>query len=112
MPTTPHPNDAELDAFAADPTQWGEPEEVLTGDAAADYGRAVLESAGVDVDALDQRMGRPRLGPGAVGTRSPRVNASITPEMDADLTALQAKTGKDRSALVREAIKQYLPNAS
>ena len=60
--TTTH--DEDLQAFASDPTQWGEPEEVLTGESAAAHGRSVLESAGVDVDELDRRMGRPRLGPG------------------------------------------------
>lgn len=112
MTTTPHPHDAELQAFAADPTQWGKPEATQTGSAAADAARADLEAAGFDVDAFDQRMGRPRLGPGEKGTRSPRVNASISPEMDAELNALQARTGKDRSALVREALEHYLPSAS
>lgn len=53
------PNEAELQAFAADPTKWGKPKRVLTGAAAAAHGRAVLEAAGVDVDELDRRMGRP-----------------------------------------------------
>lgn len=44
--TTPYPSDAELQAFAADPTQWGDPEETLTGEAAAAAGRADLEAAG------------------------------------------------------------------
>ena len=54
-----HPTDDELQAFAADPSQWGEPEGTLTGPAAAAAGRALLEAAGVDVDELDRRMGRP-----------------------------------------------------
>ena len=107
------PNEAELQAFAADPTKWGKPKRVLTGTAAAAHGRAVLEAAGVDLDALEERRrGRPRLGGGETGTRSPRVNASIPVEMDLQLRAVEASTGKDRSELVREALRRYLPTAS
>lgn len=106
------PNEAELQAFAADPTKWGKPERVLTGAAAAAAARADLEAAGFDVDAFDRRMGRPRLGPGTKGTRSPRANASLSPELDARLRAAEASTGKGRSELVREALEQYLPTAS
>lgn len=111
MTTTPHPHDAELEAFAADPTQWGEPEEVLTGAAAAAHGRAVLEAAGIDVDELDRRMGRPRLGPGEKGTRSPRLNVSISPELDARIEAAHLRTGKKRSTLVREVLERSFPKA-
>lgn len=58
---TPRPTDAELQQFAADPTQWGEPEQVLTGSAAATAARADLDAAGFDGAAFDQRMGRPDL---------------------------------------------------
>lgn len=51
----PHPTDDELQAFAADPTQWGEPTEILTGPAAAAAGRATLVAAGVDVAELERR---------------------------------------------------------
>lgn len=43
---TRRPTDAELQAFAADPTQWGEPEETLHGSDAAAAARADLEAAG------------------------------------------------------------------
>lgn len=42
-----------LDHFASDPTQWGEPEETLTGDAAKAAARATLQMAGVDTDDID-----------------------------------------------------------
>ena len=41
-----------LQAIGTDPTQWGDPEQALTGHAAADAGRADLAAAGVDVGAL------------------------------------------------------------
>ena len=113
MTTTPHPHDDELQAFAADPTKWGKPEQVLTGSAAAAYGSSVLEAAGVDLDALDRRRrGRPRLGPGRKGTRSPRVAASLSPELEARLIAAVISTGKERSEIVREALEHHLPSAS
>ena len=64
MPTTheedaQRPTDAELQAFAADPTQWGEPQGVLTGAAAAAAGRADLEAAGLDVEELERCRARP-----------------------------------------------------
>ncbi|MFI8526283.1 ribbon-helix-helix protein, CopG family [Promicromonospora sukumoe] len=107
-------HDAELQAFAADPTKWGKPERVLTGPEATEYARSVLEAAGVDLDALARRRGRgrPRLGPGEKGTRSPRVAASISPELDARLNSMVTSTGKERSEIVREALQRYLPSAS
>jgi hypothetical protein len=108
---TRRPTDAELQEFAADPTQWGEPEEILTGADAAAAAQADLEAAGFDVDAFDQRMGRPRLGPGEPGTRSPRVNVSISPELDARIEAAHLRTGKKRSALVREVLERSFPKA-
>lgn len=45
-----------LRRWAADPSTFGESEGVLTGAAAAAYGRAVLEHAGVDIEALGRRM--------------------------------------------------------
>lgn len=105
------PTDAELQDFAADPTQWGKPDETQTGADAAAAARADLEAAGFDVDAFDRRMGRPRLGPGDKGTRSPRVNVSISPELDARIEAAHRRTGKKRSALVREVLERSFPKA-
>lgn len=48
-----------LDHFASDPTQWDEPEETLTGDAAKAEARTTLQMAGVDVEAFERRMRYP-----------------------------------------------------
>lgn len=106
------PNDEALEAFAADPSKWGEPESVLTGAEAAAAARADLETAGLDVKAFERRMGRPRLGPGQEGTRSPRAATSLSPELEERLDAVSAKTGKSRSQLMREALEHYLPGAA
>ena len=58
-------DDAALAEWAEDPTTWTAPEGVLRGDAAAAYGRSVLETAGVDIAVVERAAGRPRVGPGA-----------------------------------------------
>lgn len=49
------PADEELSRWARDPFVWGQPQETLTGDAAAAYGRSLLEGAGVDIAAVEGR---------------------------------------------------------
>jgi hypothetical protein len=115
MTTTPQDDDA-LRAFAADPGAWGAPAETLTGQAAADYGRAVLQAAGVDIAELERVAGpgRPRIEPGGLlpkGTRSPRVNVSIPESIDQLLTELEHRRGTTRSVLVREALADYIAKA-
>lgn len=82
----------------------------LHGAAAAAAGRALLEAAGVDVDAVERAVGgRPRLDPAAPrGPRSPRVNVAIPETMDIHLQALAKARGVRTSVLVREALARYL----
>lgn len=105
---------AEADAYAADPTAWGNPIGTLTGADAAQHGRAALEAAGVDADAVERAAveraaGRPRLDghAGTKGQRSPRINVSITPSQDAAIRRIEA-TGQSRSEIVRSAVEEYL----
>lgn len=99
-----------FERWADDPTRWKQPEGVLTGEAAAAYGRQVLQDAGVDVEAIERSAGRPRIGGDAApkGIRSPRVNTAISTQADEGLQQLVKARGRSRSALVREAIDQYL----
>jgi hypothetical protein len=80
--------------------------------AAAAAGRALLEAAGVDVDAdaVERAVGgRPRLDPAAPrGARSPRVNVAIPETMDEVLKAKAKARGVHTSVLVREALARYL----
>jgi hypothetical protein len=89
------------------------PTRTLRGADAAASGRAALEAAGVDLDALEARIakgGRPRLDgylPG-VGERAPRVNVSIPSTIEELLNERAAATGRSRSEVVREALAAYL----
>ena len=82
----------------------------LHGAAAAAAGRALLEAAGVDIDAVERAVGgRPRLDPAVPrGPRSPRVNVAIPETMDNHLQALAKARGVRTSVLVREALARYL----
>jgi hypothetical protein len=99
-----------FEQWAADPSRWKEPDGVLTGGDAAAYGRQVLESAGVDVGAIERSAGRPRIGRDTApkGSRSPRVNTAISAQADEGLQQLVRVRGRSKSDLVREAIDQYL----
>jgi hypothetical protein len=96
-------------AFAADPSAWGKPDQVLTGADAVEYGRSLLEAAGVDVAAVERVVGRPRVGGGGgrKGVRSPRVNVTISSAQEAAIERLE-REGRTRSEIVRAALDQYL----
>ncbi len=86
---------------------------ILRGADAAAAGRAALEAAGVDLDALEARIakgGRPRLdgAPTGVGERAPRVNVSIPSTIEDLLIERIATTGRSKSELVRDALEAYL----
>jgi hypothetical protein len=114
MTTTPpadaQVSDEDLAQWAADPAQWKDPVQVLTGDDAAAYGRGLLTDAGIDVDAVDRTVGRPRVGGDKAipGVRSPRVNVAISATANDQLHHLEQQRGVSRSELVREAIDYYL----
>lgn len=101
--------DREPAEFAATPEAWGEPQGRLTGAEAAAHGRALLEDAGVDVAAVERRVGRPRVGgnPGPKGQRSVRVNVAVTDAQAAIIDQLTGE-GRTRSDIVREALDEYL----
>ncbi|NYI42612.1 ribbon-helix-helix protein, CopG family [Demequina lutea] len=101
--------DTEAARFAAEPEAWGEPQGRLTGAEAASRGRALLEAAGVDVAAVERRVGRPRIGgkAGRKGERSARVNVAVTDAQAAIIDGL-AGQGRTRSDIVREALDEYL----
>ncbi len=95
--------------FAACSDAWGEPEGIRTGADAAAHGRALLEDAGVDVTAVERRVGRPRIGgkTGRKGERSARVNVAVTDAQAAIIDRLTGQ-GRTRSDIVREALDEYL----
>lgn len=99
----------ELAARLTDPaTPLPEPDAVLTGEAAAAYGRAFLLREYGSEEALQRalRPGRPRVG--SPSGESPTVRGRIS---DADFAAfklLEAQTGKKQSELVREAVQLLL----
>lgn len=101
--------DDEAALFATEPDAWGEPQGRLTGADAAAHGRALLEAAGVDVAAVERRVGRPRIGgkTGPKGERSARVNVAVTDAQAAIIDRL-AGQGRTRSDIVREALDEYL----
>ena len=101
--------DSESARFAVEPGTWGEPQGRLTGAAAAAHGRALLEAGGVDVAAVERRVGRPRIGgtAGRKGERSARVNVAVTDAQAAIIDRL-ANQGRTRSDIVREALDEYL----
>lgn len=102
-----------------DLADWAEtgkfhPRTAVTGAQAATDGAAMLAAAGVDVSALDRRVGgRPRLGgaPGVKGERSPRVNVAVDPQTDLAIERVRAARGLSRSDLVRAALHDYLDQA-
>ena len=102
-------SEAEAASFAADPDAWGEPQGRVTGADAAAHGRDLLEAAGVDVAAVERRVGRPRIGgtAGHKGERSARVNVAVTDAQAAIIDQL-AGQGRTRSDIVREALDEYL----
>ncbi|MGC4176095.1 ribbon-helix-helix domain-containing protein [Demequina sp.] len=93
-----------------DPLSWSPPAQTLSGEDAAAYGRSVLESAGVDVEELNRRVGRPRVGGarGRHGERSPRVNIAVTKLQYDALLEIEESEGRSRSEIVREALEEYL----
>jgi Ribbon-helix-helix protein, copG family len=99
----------QAEQFADAPESWGEPQGVLTGAEAAAHGRALLEAAGIDVEAVERRVGRPRIGgkTGRKGERSARVNVAVTDAQAAIIDRL-AGQGRTRSDIVREALDEYL----
>ncbi|NYI42605.1 ribbon-helix-helix protein, CopG family [Demequina lutea] len=101
--------DTEAARFAAEPESWGEPQGGPTGADAAAHGRALLEAAGVDVAAVERRVGRPRIGgtAGRKGERSARVNVAVTDAQAAIIDRLVGQ-GRTRSDIVREALDEYL----
>ncbi len=101
--------DTDADRLAADPDAWGEPQGRVTGTGAAAQGRALLEAAGVDVAAVERRVGRPRIGgkAGRKGERSARVNVAVTDAQVAIIDRLVGQ-GRTRSDIVREALDEYL----
>ena len=107
------PADEELSRWARDPFVWGRPQETLTGEAAAAYGRSLLEGAGVDIVAVERAVGRPRVGGGSGlrGSRSPRLNVAISDAQAALLEEAERRSGASRSQLVREALDLYLRRA-
>lgn len=87
----------------------------VVGPQASADGRALLEAAGVDLEALERRVGgRPRVGggAGAKGVRSPRVNAAVDPGTDREIERVRRDQGITRSDLVRAALADYLSRAS
>lgn len=98
--------------------EWAEnaelkPRRARRGRDAAAAGRELLEAAGVDVEQVERNAGgRPRLGDGPKGIRSPRLNVAISENLDLLLDELGRQRGVSRSALVREALDRYLRDAS
>lgn len=90
------------------------PRRAVTGAQAAVDGSALLAAAGIDVPALNRRVGgRPRLGGqhGVKGERSPRVNVAVDARTDREIERVRAARGLSRSDLVRAALHDYLGRA-
>ena len=77
---------------------------------AREAGRAMMEAAGVDVEALERsRVGRPSLSPGAKpGATSPMWHLRAPEDLNAAARARAEAEGRDLSSLVRDAVKAYL----
>lgn len=102
-------NDHELAQWAM--TGMTKPRRTVVGPAAAAEGRAMLEAAGVDIAAIERRVGRPRLDGASTnpkGHRSPRVNVAVSDATDAAIEARRTALGLSRSDLVRQALDLYL----
>jgi len=69
----------------------------------------ILEAAGVDVEAVERRVGRPRIGGHALpkGEWSARLNVAITDAQAVNINKL-TRDGRTRSDIVREALDHYL----
>ena len=106
------PSERQATEFAAAPGTWGEPQGSRIGPDAASHGRALLEAAGVDVEAVERRVGRPSIGGASrpKGERSARLNVAITDSQAATLATLTRK-GRTRSDIVREALDAYLASS-
>lgn len=96
---------AEAGDFAPVPRESG-----LHGEAAREAGRAMMEAAGVDVEALERsRVGRPSLSPGAKpGSTSPMWHLRAPEDLNAAARARAEAEGRDLSSLVRDAVQAYL----
>jgi hypothetical protein len=113
--TTPTPE--QIDALAA----WAEAGDfsditisgALSGDQALAAGRALMEAAGVDVDAVGRsRVGRPSLSTNAApGTTAPMWHVRAPADLNSAARALAKAQGRDLSALVREAVDTYVHQA-
>jgi hypothetical protein len=106
--------DAEYEALAArltDPeAELPKPQNVLTGDAAAEAGREFMLREYGSREALDAALrsaGRPRLGTKPKGA-SPSVRGRIAEADRAAFDELIRQTGKRESELVREAVHLLL----
>lgn len=105
---------AEYEALAAQLTDTGyelpKPVNVLTGEAAAAAGHALMLSEYESQEALDAALrsaGRPRLGTKPKGA-SPTVRGRIPQAERAAFDRLIQETGKKESELVREAVHLLL----
>ena len=78
-------------------------------DVLAEPEQSAGEAAGVDVAAVERRVGRPRIGgkTGRKGERRARVNVAVTDAQAAIIDRL-AGQGRTRSDIVREALDEYL----
>ncbi|ACZ20499.1 Ribbon-helix-helix protein, copG family [Sanguibacter keddieii DSM 10542] len=100
--------------------QWAEsgltkPRRAVTGPQAGAEARAMLETAGVDVAAVERRVGRPRLDgspPKPHGQRSPRVNVAVSDQTNQAIESARLKLGVSRSDFVRKALDSYIASAS
>jgi len=103
---------ARLDGWVADPATTVDPSTVHTGEASRMAARQMLVEAGVDVEVVERRGGRPRVGDGAghPGRRSPRLNVAVSAEVHDLVTRAAAARGggTTRSDIVREALDEYL----
>ena len=112
--TNSHRTDAEWDAAA----QWAERElpdaspgrRVLRGQAAGDYGRSVLEAALGSPAAVEKAIGgRPKLNPDApVGQHARQRRVRLPAALDTALDAAAAAQGRNASAVLRDALGEYL----
>lgn len=90
------------------------PRRAVIGPEAAAEARAMLEAAGVDVAAVERRVGRPRLDsarPGAQGKRSPRINVAVSDSTNEAIEVMRVKMGISKSDFVRQALDSYLESA-
>ena len=106
------PRERQAADFAVAPEAWDEPRGRRIGPDAASHGRALLGAAGVDVEAVERRVGRPSIGGASrpKGERSARLNVAITDSQAATLAKLTRK-GHTRSDIVRDALDAYLASS-